>query len=63
MTTIAALIPRMRRNGTGRIVAIRCASCRTWRKLRHFDRLENTCPDCVYGAARKRVLARHIGRR
>jgi hypothetical protein len=63
MTTITALIPRLRLNRTGRIVSVRCAACRTWRKPRHFDRNPNTCHDCVYGAARKRVTDRAAQRR
>lgn len=58
MTTITALIPRLRWNRAGRIVSIRCAACRTWRKPRAFDRNTNTCHDCAYGAARKRVTNR-----
>ena len=58
MTTIAAFIPRLRRHHTGRIVAIRCADCKTWRKPRHFDRTANTCRDCVYGAAHRRITHR-----
>ena len=57
MTTITALIPRLHRR-TGRVVAIRCAACRTWRKPRHFDRHTNTCRDCAYGQARRRVTDR-----
>jgi NAD-dependent SIR2 family protein deacetylase len=57
MTTISALIPRLRHRH-GRIVSIRCAACRTWRKPRAFDRNSNTCHTCSYSAARKRLLHR-----
>jgi hypothetical protein len=57
MTTIAALIPRIRYR-TGRVVAIRCATCRAWRKPRHFNRNTNTCRACCYGQARRRITAR-----
>ena len=42
----------------GRFVSIRCATCRTWRKPRHFDRNTNTCRACAYGAAHRRLTAR-----
>lgn len=58
MTKLAALIPRIRTQHTGRIVAIRCATCRTWRKPRQFNPTANTCHDCVYGEARKRITGR-----
>ncbi|MEV6845464.1 hypothetical protein [Actinoplanes sp. NPDC051411] len=57
MTTITGLIPRLRYR-TGRVVSIRCAACRTWRKPRAFDLNTNICHDCSYGAAHKRVTAR-----
>lgn len=57
MSTLTALIPRLRYR-TGRVVSIRCAACRTWRKPRHFDRNTNTCHDCVHGAAHKRFTDR-----
>jgi hypothetical protein len=57
MTTIAALIPRLRYR-TGRIVAIRCATCKTWRKPRHFDPRTNVCHGCTYEAARRRIATR-----
>ncbi|MFI7541094.1 hypothetical protein [Actinoplanes sp. NPDC049599] len=49
MTSIAALIPRIRIDRTARVVAIRCASCRTWRKPWHFARNTNTCRRCPTG--------------
>ena len=58
MTSIAALIPRIRFQYSGRVVAIRCAACRTWRKPRYFARNSNTCHPCSYGAARRRITAR-----
>jgi hypothetical protein len=58
MTTITALIPRLRWNRTGRVVSVRCAACRTWRKPRHFDGDTHTCHECSYGAARKRLANR-----
>jgi hypothetical protein len=57
MTTFATFIPRLRYR-TGRVVAIRCTSCRTWRNPRMFDRRSNTCHGCSYGAARRRLTAR-----
>ncbi len=48
MTTITALSPRTRHR-TGRIVAIRCATCKTWRKPRYFTRNTNTCRRCPTG--------------
>ena len=57
MTTITALIPRIRYR-TARIVAIRCTRCRTWRKPRHFDCNANTCRVCSYSAAYRRITAR-----
>ena len=61
MTSIAALIPRLRYR-TGRVVAIRCATCRTWRKPNQFNRHATTCHGCCYGAARRR-LAAHLNAR
>lgn len=58
MTSIAAFIPRIRWHRTGRVVAIRCAACRTWRKPYCFARNSNTCHECTYGAARRRVTRR-----
>ncbi len=57
MTTLAALIPRLRYR-TGRIVAIRCTGCRLWRKPRHVNPRTTTCHGCSYGAARRRITAR-----
>ena len=62
MTTFAALIPRLRYR-TGRVVAIRCTSCRAWRNPRQFTRRSNTCHGCSYGAARRRITARATRRR
>jgi hypothetical protein len=62
MTTIAALIPRLRRR-TGRVIAIRCTKCRTWRKPNLFARNTNVCRPCTYGEARRRVLDRARGHR
>jgi hypothetical protein len=45
MTTINGIIPRLRYR-TGRVVAIRCAACRTWRKPRCFAPNANTCRIC-----------------
>jgi hypothetical protein len=62
MTSITAFIPRLRVQRTGRIIAIRCTRCRTWRKPRHFTRDANTCHACVYGESRAHVrdrAARH----
>ena len=61
MTSIAALIPRLRYR-TGRVVAIRCTACHLWRKPRHFNQRTNTCHGCCYGAAR-RHLAAHLNAR
>jgi hypothetical protein len=58
MTSIAALIPRIRFHRTGRVVAIRCTRCRTWRKPHLFARNGNTCQPCTYDQARRRVLSR-----
>jgi uncharacterized C2H2 Zn-finger protein len=57
MTTFAALIPRVRYR-TGRVVAIRCPSCRSWRDPRRFTRRSNTCHGCSYGGASRRIAAR-----
>ena len=57
MTTLTALIPRLRYR-TGRVVAIRCTACRAWHKPRHFNRHSNTCHGCSYGAGRRRITAR-----
>jgi hypothetical protein len=57
MTTITALIPRIRYR-TARVVAIRCTGCRTWRKPRHFDRNAGTCRACSHSAAHRRITAR-----
>ena len=62
MTTIAALIPRLRYR-TGRVVAIRCTTCHLWRKTRHFDRNTNTCRTCTHGPAARRLAARADRRR
>jgi hypothetical protein len=56
MTTVAALIPRLRLHRTGRIIAIRCTKCRTWRKPNLFTQYTNVCRLCSYGEARRRVL-------
>ena len=61
MTTISALIPRIRFR-TGRVVAIRCTKCRTWRKPNLFSRSTNVCRLCSYGEARRRILERARGR-
>jgi single-stranded DNA-binding protein len=53
MTTLSALIPRMRYR-TGRVVAIRCATCRTWRKTRRFNRNGTVCHTCIRLAATRR---------
>ncbi|MET8146890.1 hypothetical protein ACIBSW_14080 [Actinoplanes sp. NPDC049668] len=63
MPTIAALIPRLRLHRTGRVIAIRCTKCRTWRKPNLFARNINACRRCTYGEARRRVLDRARGRR
>ena len=57
--TIPVLVPRIRRHRTGRVVAIRCTTCRTWRKPRHVDRHTGTCHTCSYTAAHRRVTARN----
>jgi hypothetical protein len=57
MTTISALIPRLRHR-RGQVVSIRCSECRTWRKPRYFDRASNTCQACTYSAAHRRIRAR-----
>jgi hypothetical protein len=62
MTTIAALIPRLRLHRTGRVIAIRCTTCRTWRKPNLFTHTANVCRPCTYGEARRRVLDRARGR-
>ena len=58
MTAITALIPRTRHR-TGRIVAVRCATCKTWRKPRYFTRDTNTCRRCPTG----RYLATYAAKR
>jgi ssDNA-binding Zn-finger/Zn-ribbon topoisomerase 1 len=58
MTSITDLIPRLRLHRTGRVVAVRCTKCRTWRKPNRFDRNTNVCRPCTYGEARRRVLDR-----
>lgn len=58
MTTITALVPRIRLHRTGRIVAVRCTRCRTWRKPNLFTARSNVCHRCSYGAARRRLLDR-----
>jgi hypothetical protein len=58
MTTISALIPRLRWHRSGSVVAIRCAVCRTWRKPKAFNCNATTCHYCSYAAARRRVTAR-----
>jgi hypothetical protein len=62
MTSIAALIPRLRWHRTGRVVAIRCTTCRTWRKPNRFAPTGNVCGFCRYGEAHRRVLDRAHGR-
>jgi hypothetical protein len=60
MTTVAALIPRIPRirfQRSGRVIAIRCTTCRTWRKPNLFTHRSNVCHACTYGAARRRLLA------
>lgn len=57
MTTLTALIPRLRVR-TGQVVAIRCIACRQWRKPRHFNRTGSNCNDCSHGAARRRLRLR-----
>ncbi|GLY97646.1 hypothetical protein [Actinoplanes sp. NBRC 103695] len=44
-TTRIPRVPRLRIRES-RVVAIRCATCRTWRKPRHFTRNGNTCRRC-----------------
>ncbi|MCA2219522.1 hypothetical protein [Jidongwangia harbinensis] len=63
MTSIAALIPRIRYHRTGRVVAIRCATCRHWRKPRHFAATANRCHTCTHDQARTRVTNRAAARR
>ncbi|MEV6493359.1 hypothetical protein AB0M20_32775 [Actinoplanes sp. NPDC051633] len=48
-TTMTAMIPRIRIHRCGRVVAIRCATCRTWRKPRQFLRNASTCRRCPTG--------------
>jgi hypothetical protein len=57
MTTITALIPRIRRHRTGRVIAIRCATCRTWRKPWYFARNSNVCRTCPTGR-----VGRHLAK-
>ena len=57
MTTITALVPRIRRHHTGRVVAIRCATCRTWRHPRHFPRNSTTCRRCPTGQVGRYLAA------
>jgi hypothetical protein len=64
MTTLAAFIPRFRTHRTtGRVMAIRCTNCKTWRKPRLFNPRSNTCRDCTYGTARQRLTDRATARR
>lgn len=58
MSKLSALIPRLRTHRSGRVVAIRCAVCRTWRKPRAFNRNATVCHYCTYPAARRRVTDR-----
>ena len=62
MTTITALIPRLRLHHTGHVVAVRCTKCRTWRKPNLFSPHTNVCRLCCYGEARRRILDRARGR-
>ncbi len=56
MTPLTALIPRLRYR-TGRVVAIRCATCRTWRNPRHFPRNSTTCRRCPSGRVGRYLAA------
>ena len=60
--TAVALIPRVRHDRDGHIVAIRCATCRTWRKPGRFGRYTQTCRHCPYGKT-GRYLATHTATR
>jgi hypothetical protein len=62
MTTVTALIPRVRRDRHGRAQAIRCTTCGTWRKPYRFSRNTVTCRRCPYGAV-GRHTANYAARR
>ncbi len=55
MTTVTALIPRVRRDRTGRAQAIRCTACGSWRKPYRFTRNAVICRRCPFGP-----VGRHI---
>ena len=59
MSTVNGIIPRLRYR-TGRVVAIRCAACRTWRKPRCFAPNANTCRTCFADGRPARHRLEHL---